>query len=75
MFFGAFLHMKRITPGSSAELPIFLTTKEAARLLKVTTRFLYNLVENKKGPPMYKLGERFRFKQSDLLQWFEQNRV
>lgn len=67
--------MKRNITQNTVELPIFLTTKEAARLLKVTTRFLYNLVENKKGPPMYKLGERFRFKQSDLLQWFEQNRV
>lgn len=64
--------MKHDTP---AALPIFLTTKEAARLLKVTPRFLYNLVYEKKGPPMYQLGARFRFKQSDLLQWFEQRRV
>ena len=59
----------------TATLPIFLTTKEAARLLKVTPRFLYNLVDQKKGPPIYKLGERFRFKQSDLLKWFEERRV
>jgi len=57
------------------ELPIFLTTKEAARFLKITPDFLYNLVSQKKGPPMYQLGARFRFKQSELIKWIEERRV
>ncbi len=60
---------------SPTELPIFLTTKEAARFLKISPYFLYDLVSQKKGPPMYQLGARFRFKQSELLKWIEERRV
>lgn len=54
--------------------PIFLSAKQAASALNVTPRFVYHLLQSKKGPPVYKLGKRLRFKKHDLLQWMESNR-
>lgn len=55
--------------------PIFLTCKEAAGLLKCTPSYLIYLVKKKRGPPVYKLGHRFRYKKADVLQWMDNNRI
>lgn len=52
--------------------PIFLTTKEAAGLLKFSAKYFQNMVAKKEGPPCYKVGTRLRFKKSDLLLWLDQ---
>ncbi len=65
---------KAATP-SIDPFPIFMTSKEASRILSCSSSFLHQITKAKKGPPAYKMGRRLRWKKSDLIQWLEQNRI
>lgn len=55
-------------------LPIFLTTKQAAGVLNISPRTLTGLIKKKKGPPVYKIGPRFRLRKDELFQWIDAKR-
>ena len=48
-----------------------LTTKEAARLLKVSTKTLERMRVEGTGPAFYKAGRAVRYRMQDLLAWLE----
>lgn len=72
---GVFLGLNGMKAPAENPFPIFITSKEAASLINCSTKYLQNLVGDRRGPPCYKLGKRLRFKKSDLLQWMDTRRV
>ncbi len=48
-----------------------LTTREAARLLKVSTKTLERMRVEGTGPAFYKAGRAVRYRMQDLLAWLE----
>ena len=66
---------------SDSSFPIYLTTKEVCGMLKCTPRYIQNLIDKKRGPPVHRLPSsgkdakrmRLRFKKSDLVEWLERN--
>lgn len=52
----------------SQPAPVFLTVSEAARLLRVTTRFIYQMVAESRIP-YHRIGRAVRFEQTELLEW------
>jgi len=53
---------------------ILLTTREAARLLKVSTKTLERMRVEGTGPAFYKAGRAVRYRMQDLLAWLESHR-
>lgn len=53
------------------DLPLFLTTQEICKILKTTPRWVYKQVKAKRGPPVYWLGPRMRFRKHEFLSWLE----
>jgi hypothetical protein len=54
-----------------SEKPVFLTTKEAADLLRVSRRMLEKKRLTGDGPRYRRLGARVVYALDDLLQWAE----
>ena len=54
---------------------LFLTTKEAATLLKLTTRSLDRFRAARKGPAYCRIGNRVYYARADLLTWVWSQRV
>jgi excisionase family DNA binding protein len=50
------------------EQPEYLKTKEAAKLLKMSTRHVHNMI-SKEDLPYHKAGHALRFKRSELMEW------
>jgi excisionase family DNA binding protein len=48
-----------------------LTEREAAELLRISTRHLQRLIENRQGPPRVKLGRRVLYPRPTLLAWLD----
>jgi excisionase family DNA binding protein len=58
------------TPRSklSQPAPILLTVSEAARLLRITTRSIYQMVAESRIP-YRRVGRAVRFEQTELMEW------
>jgi excisionase family DNA binding protein len=52
----------------SQPAPIFLTVSEAARLLRITTRSIYQMVAESRIP-YRRVGRAVRFEQTELMEW------
>lgn len=57
-----------------SSLPTFLTTDQAAGILNMTRRALTGLIAKKQGPPVYKIGPRFRIRKDELFEWLSAKR-
>ena len=55
-------------------LPIFLTTKEVAGILKTSSKTIQSLIKAKQGPPVHLIGKRLRFRKDDVLHWLDNTR-
>ena len=60
-------------PSSAGKIEI-LTIRELAQYLKVNERTIYRLVSGKKIPA-FKVGGSWRFRQSDVDTWIEENQT
>src|SRR5512139_2071759 len=52
----------------SSPAPVFLTVSEAARLLRITTRSIYQMVAESRIP-YRRVGKAVRFEQTELMEW------
>jgi len=52
----------------SQPAPILLTVSEAARLLRITTRSIYQMVAESRIP-YRRVGRAVRFEQTELMEW------
>ena len=52
----------------SQPAPIFLTVSEAAKLLRITTRSIYQMVAESRIP-YRRVGRAVRFEQTELMEW------
>jgi excisionase family DNA binding protein len=52
----------------SQSVPVFLTVSEAARLLRITTRSIYQMVAESRIP-YRRVGRAVRFEQTELMEW------
>jgi excisionase family DNA binding protein len=52
-----------------------LTTEQAAAWLNTDVRALYWLSYSGRGPKRYKVGRGYRYKETDLADWLEQQAV
>lgn len=55
-------------PKLSQSAPILLTVSEAAKLLRITTRSIYQMVAESRIP-YRRVGRSVRFEQSELMEW------
>ena len=55
-------------PKLSQSPPIFLTVSEAAKLLRITTRSIYQMVAESRIP-YRRVGRAVRFEQTELMEW------
>jgi excisionase family DNA binding protein len=53
---------------STQATPIFLTVSEAAKLLRITTRSIYQMVAESRIP-YRRVGRAVRFEQTELMEW------
>ena len=56
------------------ELPLLLTTDEAATLLRTTKKAIYVMVSRRQLPGVTHVGRRVLVRRDDLLHWLDQNR-
>ena len=57
---------------SSVELPMFLTTDEAAALLRTSRKAIYAMIERRSIPGVVHIGRRVLLRTDDLLHWLGQ---
>ena len=55
----------------SGSIPVYLSPKEAAKLLKCSTSFLAKKRLSGDGPPYHKLGHAIRYAEPSVLQWMK----
>jgi excisionase family DNA binding protein len=67
---GVIAFSKKTTPSQAP--PVLLTVKEAAALLRVTPRFLYQLIAEQRIPHR-RIGRAVRFERAELLAWTKQS--
>jgi excisionase family DNA binding protein len=53
---------------STQATPIFLTVSEAAKLLRITTRSIYQMIAESRIP-YRRVGRAVRFEQTELMEW------
>jgi len=58
-----------------ADLPIFLRTEEAARLLRTTRKAIYAKVERGQLPGVIRDGRRLLIRRDDVLHWLDERRA
>ena len=57
---------------AKTELPEWLTCKEAAKLLRISTNYFYVMSKKSGGPPVIKLGHAcVRVSKDALMRWLE----
>jgi excisionase family DNA binding protein len=56
----------------SDDLPIFLTPKEAASLLRTTKKAIYQRIERKQLPGVTRLGRKLLIRTDTLVRWLDQ---
>ena len=54
-------------------LPLLLTVKEAAELLRTTNKGIYAMVERGQLPGVTRIGRRVLIKSAELLRWLDHN--
>jgi excisionase family DNA binding protein len=47
----------------------FMNVTECARMLKLSSRYFYDLLRNGEGPRFKRFGNRIRIRYSDLMKW------
>jgi excisionase family DNA binding protein len=47
----------------------FLSVQECAKLLKMSTRFVYDKLRTGEGPPHKRFGNRYRIYRAHFLKW------
>ncbi|WP_426183520.1 helix-turn-helix transcriptional regulator [Microbacterium sp. TWP3-1-2b2] len=57
-----------------AVIPIFLTQREVADLLRLPGRTLEDWRQTQQGPPYVKLGRHVRYERAELLAWVRERR-
>lgn len=60
--------------GAEALSPLLLTPKQAAAVLQISERLLWDLSIKKKEIPYLKLGKLVRYSPQDLAAWIESQR-
>lgn len=55
-------------------MPVFLTQREVAELLRVPVRTVEDWRLTRSGPPWVKLGRHVRYEQDELLAWVQGKR-
>jgi excisionase family DNA binding protein len=55
-----------------SDLPMFLTPREAATLLRTTRKAIYAMIERRSIPGVVHVGRRVLFRTDDLLHWLGQ---
>ncbi|CAA7627355.1 conserved hypothetical protein [Candidatus Terasakiella magnetica] len=50
----------------------YLSTKEMAKIIKLSTRTIERLRLNGKGPKFYKIGKAIRYRRDEVEAWAEQ---
>jgi excisionase family DNA binding protein len=58
----------RVSSEFSRTAPIFLTVNEAAALLRITTRSVYQMIAEKRIP-YRRVGRAVRFERTELMNW------
>jgi predicted DNA-binding transcriptional regulator AlpA len=53
------------------ELSYFLTTRELCEMFKITPRWLHLRLKAKRGPPVYRFGNRYRYRKHEVLAWLD----
>lgn len=61
-------------PEAQSELPLFLTQREVAELLRLPARTLEDWRQTRQGPPYFKLGRHVRYRRDEVLAWVEGRR-
>ena len=56
----------------SPSLPLLLTVKETAELLRTTNKGVYAMVERGQLPGVTRIGRRVLIRSAELLHWLEQ---
>lgn len=56
-------------------LPVLLTARETAELLRTTRRAIYVMVERRQLPGLTRIGRRVLFRADELLHWLDQKRA
>lgn len=47
----------------------FLSVQDCAKILKMSTRYVYDLLRQRKGPPFRRFGGRYRIRYSSFMNW------
>lgn len=55
--------------------PMYLTTKEAATFLRLSTSTLAKARCQRAGPPYRLAGRRVLYRRDELIDWLDQNRI
>jgi excisionase family DNA binding protein len=63
-----------MTRTNTHSAPAFLKTEEVLAYLRVTPRTIYRLIRSG-ALPAVRIGRQWRFRQSDLDRWLDQQRV
>jgi excisionase family DNA binding protein len=58
-----------ISPAPDRSLPLILTVQEAASLLRLNRKTIYDLVRRNQLPGARRLGRALRFDRDSLLRW------
>ena len=53
----------------SATQDEFLSVQDCAKILKMSTRYVYDLLRQRKGPPFRRFGGRYRIRYSSFMNW------
>lgn len=56
-------------------LPMFLTTDEAADLLRTSRKAIYMMIERRRLPGVKRIGRRVLVRTEDLLCWLDQQGI
>lgn len=70
---GAINHRRHFKMGELIRDPIFVSTKDAARLLGLSTSTLekWRFFRTEDGPPFVRIGRACRYRLEDLKRWSE----
>jgi excisionase family DNA binding protein len=64
-----------VPSGRGHILPVLLTVRETAELLRTTRRAVYVMIERRQLPGLTRIGRRVLFRADDLLNWLDQKRA
>jgi excisionase family DNA binding protein len=59
----------RALPEPAKQTDEFLSVSECARILKMSTRYVYDLLRSGKGPQHRRFGGRYRIRYKAFIEW------